>query len=161
MKRVVIKLSLRKSSMKNSALLVIILVGMTMLTAATFIANHVLFASQPDIENILSIIWTVALAVVMYRLLLYMAPTKNATRAEWRRNFYGGMVFLCEVLAVVTLIITAVIFSTLLTSGEKLQTPLVMMVGVVALLALGVPVSARIVRVLNQRLIRAENQADF
>src|SRR5437016_10793941 len=87
-------------NMKKSTLLVIALVGMIILTAVLFIANHLLFASQPDIENILSIVWTITLAVVMYRLLRYTAsPAKAGAPAEWRRNFYGGLIFLCEVLA--------------------------------------------------------------
>src|SRR5436305_2070059 len=122
--------------MKKSTLLVIALVGMIILTSVLFIANHLLFASQPDIENILSIVWTIALAVVMYRLLRYTTPAKTGVPAEWRRNLYGGLIFLCEVLALVTLIITAIIFSTRLTSGEPLQTPLLLMVVLVAILAL-------------------------
>src|SRR5207248_1113611 len=110
---------------------------------------------------ILSLVWTVALAVVLYRLLMYAFPTKSTTRAEWRRNFYGGLIFLCEVLAVVTLIITAIIFSTILTSGATLQTPLALMVGVIALLALAVPISSRIIRSLNQRLMRVESHSDI
>src|SRR5438270_156576 len=93
-----VKLSIRNSN----ALFALIVLGLMMLTAVTFIGNRLLFANQPDIENVFSIIWTVVLGVILYRLMLYIAPTKNPTRAEWRRNFYGGMIFLCEVLAVVT-----------------------------------------------------------
>ena len=95
-----VKLSIRNSN----ALFALIVLGLMMLTAVTFIGNRLLFANQPDIENVFSIIWTVVLGVILYRLMLYIAPTKNPTRAEWRRNFYGGMIFLCELLAVVALV---------------------------------------------------------
>jgi hypothetical protein len=146
--------------MKNSILVAIIIVALTILSAITFVANRLLFADQPDLQNVISIIWTIALGAVLYRALLYAAPTKNVERQEWRQNFYGGLVFLCEMLAVLTLVVMAIVVSGMMTSGEPVQKPMALLMGVVTVLALSVPVGIRVIRSLNQRLVRAEGRPD-
>lgn len=146
--------------MKTSIPFGILLIGLIIVYAAGSVGARVLFRSQPGIENVFSIIWAVVLAVVLYRLLLYIRPSKDGAQKAWRQNVVGGLVFLCELFSVVVLIFCAIMLSSTLTATTS-QSGLTLLIGVVALCALSIPVGIRIIRMVNRRLDLTRSASDL
>ncbi|SRR5258706_11521189 len=147
--------------MKNSSsLFAVALCGITILGAAMFVANRLLFANQPGIENVFSLIWTVVLGIILYRLLLHSVGPKNTSHRERQRNLYSSLIFICEIMAMVVLLFTAILFTVTLTSGTN-QTQLLMVTGFVGLLSLSLPISLRVLRALNHQVVRVEEPSDL
>jgi hypothetical protein len=144
----------------SSSLFAVALCGITFLGAAMFIANRLLFANQPGIENVFSVIWTVVLGIILYRLLLHAVGPKNTSRRERQRNLYSSLIFICEIMAMVVLLFTAILFTVTLTSGTN-QTQLLAVIGFVGLLSLALPIGLRVLRALNHQAIRVEEPSDF
>jgi drug/metabolite transporter (DMT)-like permease len=143
--------------MKNTNLLfILVIIGMTFLSAATFIANRVLFADQPGLEDTFSLIWTVALGVILYKLLRFVFAAKATTPAEHRQSIYGALIYLIEVIAVTTLVIVSILFATTLTAAPGQNTQLILATAVVGLLALSIPVGIRLMRQAKQNKINAK-----
>jgi hypothetical protein len=137
--------------MKNNGVLFVgIILLMTILTAMTFVGSRVLFSNQPGIEDVISTVWTVALVVVLYKLMRLSTPSKDATRNEMRQNMWGNLVFLCEMLAVVCVIVFGLILGNVLTSGST-PTPMLFAIGFLALLSASVPAGVRLIRVINRQ----------
>ena len=67
-------------------LFVTVMIDLTILIGVTLVADRVLFASQPGLENVFSIIWTIAFGVALYRLMLYTARTKKTAHSSWHFN---------------------------------------------------------------------------
>jgi hypothetical protein len=73
---------------KASALVlfVTVMIDLTILIGITLVADRVLFANQPGLEYVFSIIWTIAFGVALYRLMVYTARTKKTVHSSW--HFY-------------------------------------------------------------------------
>ena len=67
-------------------LFVTVMIDLTILIGVTLVADRVLFANQPGLENVFSIIWTIAFGVALYRLMLYTARTKKTAHSSWHFN---------------------------------------------------------------------------
>jgi hypothetical protein len=67
-------------------LFVTVMIDLTILIGVTLVADRVLFANQPGLENVFSIIWTIAFGVALYRLMLYTARTKKTAHYTWHFN---------------------------------------------------------------------------
>ena len=67
-------------------LFITVMIDLTILIGITLVADRVLFANQPGLENVFSLIWTVAFGVALYRLMVYTARTKKTAHSFWRFN---------------------------------------------------------------------------
>jgi hypothetical protein len=136
------------------------LVGVIVLGGAMFVANRMLFINQPGVENVVSIILTIALGVILYKLLAHTMAPKNSTRREVRRNLYGSAIFLCEMMVILVLLFTAILFTVTLSSGEN-QPSLSGLLAVVGLLALSLPLGLGLLRSLSRRTQQVEEPSDY
>jgi hypothetical protein len=132
----------------------VIILGIMVLGAIMFVATQLVFRDQPDLQNLFSIIWTIALGVLIYRLFLNARSTRDPSKPV---NLFGLIRFLMELFAVLTLLFTALMASIILTSpGNNLQ--LAVTVGITAFFALLLLVTPRILQMLNRREQMAEKQ---
>jgi hypothetical protein len=144
--------------MKNPNVLVAVgLCAMVLLGAVVFVANRVVFAQQPAIENVFSIIWSVILFAVLYRLLAVALRSKTGSRQEWRRNLYGSFIFIAEMMSVLILLSAAILFTVTLTSDVK-QTQLLLLIGVVGVFALALPLGVQLARAFNRRQLQLQEE---
>jgi hypothetical protein len=125
------------------------ILGLTALTAVVFIISRLLLANQPDIEGIVSIIWTVAFIVGLYKILVYFNAAKGTTPQQQRHNLYGALSFLFETLAMVVLLLVAIQFAFTMTSDNNAQ--LVLPIAVSFLCVLAVPAVFRLLKLLSRR----------
>ena len=142
--------------MKKSIFFGIMLIGLGILATAGFVGARLLLKTQPGIENVFSIIWTVVLGVILYRLMLYIRPSEDAGQRAWRQNVYGGLLFILELFSVLVLIVCAIMLSTTLTSTTS-QSGLSLVISVVGFFALCIPVGIRLLRLVSRRPDMAQN----
>ncbi len=112
--------------------------GLMILAAILFVVTQLVFRDQPDVQKIFSLIWTVALGVLLYRLLV----TRRSEQGQVKRtDLYGLMRFMVELIAVVTLLFAAIMASVVLTSpGNNAQLALTIAItGILAVLLLLIP----------------------
>ncbi len=136
---------------------VVTILGLMILAAVLFVTTQLVFRDQPGVQNIFSIIWTVALAILIYRLLLNGRSANDPAHAA---NLYALIRLMIELLAVVTLLFTAIMATLVLTSpGSSIQ--LVMTIGITGLMALLLLIIPRALRVLNRRDQLAKEQQEI
>jgi hypothetical protein len=144
--------------MKNhNVLFTVAICGFTVLSAVLFIVNRVIFSTQPGVENVFSIIWTVVLGIVLFRLMQYSFKPKTVSKQELKRNMYGSVIFLFELMSIMVLLFSAILFTVTLTSGGN-QTQLLMVIGFCGVVALSLPVGLRLLRALNRRQLQLEEE---
>ncbi len=134
-------------SKANKVPLVVAILGLTILTAVLFVTTQVVFWDQPDVQNLFSIIWTIALVVLIYWFLWRGRTTGDASN---RLNLYAVIRFMFELIAVLTLLFTAIMASVVLTSpGSSIQMiAMLVITGMLSLLLLIIP---RALRLLNRQ----------
>src|SRR5689334_13720177 len=142
-------LSQEITMVNNKLLFTISILGLTALTAVVFVISRLLLANQPDIDGAVSIIWTIALVVALYKILVYCFGAKDMSPQQQRQNMLGALTFLFETLAVVVLLLIAIQFAFAMTSENSMQ--LVLPVTVSFLGVLSVPVVFRVFRLLSHR----------
>ncbi len=126
---------------------VVTLLGLMLLGAVLFVATHLVFRDQPAVQNVFSIIWTIALAVLIYRLVL---NGRSADGSPGPGTLYDVVRFVMELLSVVTLLITAIMASVELSSpGGSSQ--LGFALGVTGFLAVVLLVFPRVLQMLKRR----------
>ena len=80
--------------MTNSKLLFSIsILGLTALTAVVFIISRLLLINQPEVEGIVSIIWTIAFIVALYKIVMYFFAPKGTSTQLQRQNLLGALSF--------------------------------------------------------------------
>jgi hypothetical protein len=145
--------------MKNGNLLFLLaIIGITFLTAITFVGARLLFNDQPDIENIFSMIWTVGMLVALYKIIRYLFPAKKPGEIVARQDMYGALVFVCELVAVLVMLFSAIFLAITLTSDGGANTQLAMIIGVMGVMALLVPLGVRLLRIMARRNIQAQSK---
>src|SRR5207245_3297575 len=92
-------------SMRTNFLFAVAMCGLIILGAATLIANRLLFAEQQGLQDVLSIIWSAALCVVLYKVLRYFWPARNGATSNWQQSAYSSFLFITELVAVLGLIL--------------------------------------------------------
>jgi hypothetical protein len=136
--------------MSNTKLLFTISIfGLTALTAVVFVLSRLVLVNQPEVEGIVSIIWTIAFIVALYKILGYFFATKETSHRQQRQNLLGALSFLFETLAMVVLLIVAIQFAFTMTADNNAT--LLAPIAVSFLCVLAVPASFRLVRLLSQR----------
>jgi hypothetical protein len=143
---------------KGNLLFLLAIVGITFLTAITFIGARLLFAEQPEIENVFSLIWTVAMLVALYKIMRHLFPAKKPGEVVARQDMYGALVFVCELIAVLVMLFSAIFLAITLTSDGGTNTQLAMIVGVTGVLALAVPLGVRLIRIVTQRNMQPQSK---
>ena len=131
--------------------------GLTGLTAGIFVLSRILLADQPDIEGIVSIIWTVAVVFALYKLLVYFFAPKGASPQQQRQNMFGALSFLFETLALVVFLLIALQFAFTMTADNNTQ--LVLPIAVSFLCVLAVPAVFRLLRLFSHRSERLNGDA--
>jgi drug/metabolite transporter (DMT)-like permease len=145
--------------MKNGNLLFLLaLVGITILTTITFVGARLIFADQPEIENVFSLIWTVAMLFALYKIIRYLFPAKKPGEVVARQDMYGALVFICELVAVLVMLFSAIFLAITLTSDGGANTQFAMIIGVMGVMALGVPLGVRLLRMIARRNIQAQSK---
>jgi drug/metabolite transporter (DMT)-like permease len=145
--------------MKNGNLLFLLaIIGITFLTALTFIAARLLFADQPGIENVFSLIWTGAMLAALYKIMRYLFPGKKPGEVVARQDMYGALVFVCELIAVLVMLFSAIFLAITLTSDGGGNTQIAMIVGVMGVMALAVPLGVRLIRMLMRRNMQTQSR---
>ena len=134
--------------------------GLAILSAVILIMSRFLLADQPQIEDVLSFIWIAALAIVLYKLLVYFfsphATTSTETSAaDQRKNLYGTLNFMFEVLALIILVLLAVQFAFTMTDANNIQW--LVPIAVCFLGVMAVPVAFRLIRLRNRRSANLDN----
>jgi len=123
--------------------------GLTALTAILFVISRLLLVNQPDVEGIVSIIWTVAFIVALYKILVHFFGAKGVSPQQQRQNLLGALTFLFETLAMVVLLLVAIQFAFAMTADNSTQ--LLLPIAVSFLFVLAVPAVFRLLRLLSQR----------
>jgi hypothetical protein len=125
------------------------ILGLTALTAVIFIISRLLLANQPEVEGIVSIIWTIAFIVSLYKIMVYFNSAKGMPAQQQRQNLFGALSFLFETLAMVVLLLVAVQFAFTMTSDNNAQ--LVLPIAASFLCVLAVPAVFRFLKLLSRR----------
>ena len=123
--------------------------GLTVLTAIIFIVSRLLLANQPEVEGVVSIIWSIAFIVALFKILTYFFAAKGTAPQQQRQNLLASLSFLFETLAVVVLLLVAIQFAFIITADNNAQ--LVLPVAASFLCVLAIPVVFRALRLLSQR----------
>jgi hypothetical protein len=144
---------------KTNLLFIAAMGGLVILGAITLVINRLLFGNQPAVEDVLSIVWSVVLCIIAYKMLRYIFPARGASKQEWQRNVYGALLFLVEVFAVLTLVLVAIFASVMLTTpgGSDQFVPAA---GSVAFLAVALLFVPRLVRLFTHHPVQVEHRSD-
>ncbi len=145
--------------MKTNLLFVAAMCGLIVLGAATLIANRLLFAEQQGLQDVFSIIWSVALCVLAYKVLRYLWPASTTSQRSWQQNVYSAFLFITEILALVALVFAAVVASILLTADGS-NTQLILVTAFVTGSGLALIAVPRVVRLLAHRSARTARHID-
>ena len=145
---------------KNRVLFVAAVFGFVILACAMFVGTRLLLRDQPDVENVFSVIWTVALAVLLYQVWRNWGATRSQSRQERQQAVYSIIRLMMETIAVLALLFTAIMTIMVLTSpGDSGQ--LLLVIGVIALLAIVLLVMPRVIHVLDRRALEGKKRSDL
>src|SRR6185436_14656471 len=95
------------------------ILSLTALTAIIFVISRLLFANQPEVEGVVSIIWTIAFVVALYKILVHFFAAKELPAQQQRQNLLSALTFLFETLAILALLLVAVQFAFTMTADNN------------------------------------------
>jgi hypothetical protein len=130
-------------------------VGLTILATIGYIIGRIAFLQNPGLADAFSVIWTVVLVALLYLIVRYTwKSTATTTAGERRREVYKLMISVIEVFVFAVLLLLAIGFSNFSATPGNEQVLSVIIT--TALLGIAMLISTRVIRVVTERRLIAE-----